>query len=320
MNTLRAPVRLLWLAVLLAGCEEQSSPFGTSVLAGVTTPAPVAVRYSGASCPLLPALTPVRSVMQLAEDRGGLKIALPFFRWPDTIGNTGPAYFSLDQDGTFRFRAEALNFHYLFTCQGSKVEASGDTVRASCEFGKQCEHYVYLDGRFSESEISDGIRRCREDESEKPLGTQHFLFRVAAVSDTYWRAQVAWEAAPPRETAVRTFLAPKPGSDEPAELPYDPPFTLQIIPGATDRALHEAVSSELQRELTNTRCALLFEGQPAARPRKVTEVYAVGDAHRQEAAAIARRLEPITGPVAVKAWPGDWPYDVVVVTGERKAP
>ena len=328
-----APLAFVCSVMVLGGCSSCQKATQPS-LPGTPAPAPVAAsaaapvqsaaapatdKYTGGSCPLLPELTAVGSVTQLAERRGSVKFALPPSAWPGAVGPAGDATLTLNSNWTLDLRAETSNSRHVYACSpGVQADGEGDTVHASCELGKECEYTIFLSGT-EQSEMDEYARGCRDDDSMQPLGTQHLLIRVAAVSKSYWRGQVGWGATPPERTPVRTFSAPKPGSNEAATVIDEAPLTLQIIPGAKNRAIHEAVSKELQRELVGEACLLLFEGQPARKPRELTEVYTVGEAHQQHAEAIARRLEPVTGPVAVKTWPGDWPYDVVVVTGERLA-
>jgi hypothetical protein len=61
------------------------------------------------------------------------------------------------------------------------------------------------DGWTDESEMKGYAESCREDDSIQPLGTQHLLIRVSAVSKSYWRGQVGWGSMPPKRTPVRTF-------------------------------------------------------------------------------------------------------------------
>jgi hypothetical protein len=106
---------------------------------------------------------------------------------------------------------------------------------------------------------------------------------------------------------------------------------LEIIPGAADHALFDKVVLSLRSSRIKDWKAVssdfsylpqLFAGPQARKPREESEVFfsrSAGDAGKNEAAAqvTAKVLEPIIGPVAVKAWPGPWDYHVVVVVGSK---
>jgi hypothetical protein len=96
------------------------------------------------------------------------------------------------------------------------------------------------------------------------------------------------------------------------------PLLLQTIPGAKNTALYETVKKALQQR-TGRDCPFLFEGQPAKKPRTVSEVFFVGKGNEDAARGVARQLEPVIGKVEVKEWPGSWDYDVVVVVGDTVA-
>lgn len=96
-------------------------------------------------------------------------------------------------------------------------------------------------------------------------------------------------------------------------------FLVNVIPGASDEALFEAVKMNLKKaDGEDLRRAILFEGEPARVRRLKTEVfYAIGD--DDAAASIARKvaeaLKSLVGEIEPKIWPGRWPFDVTVVVG-----
>jgi hypothetical protein len=92
---------------------------------------------------------------------------------------------------------------------------------------------------------------------------------------------------------------------------------VELMQGATDAALYGRVKALVQGDAEVGRGRVLFEGPRARDPRTVSEVFYVGDGNRSQAEAVAARLLPVTGPMEVKPWPGEWDYDVVVVVGAK---
>lgn len=92
---------------------------------------------------------------------------------------------------------------------------------------------------------------------------------------------------------------------------------VQLIPGAKDTALFDAVKTEIAKSSAADR--LVFEGTPASKPREVSEVLFTSG-NEAEAKKLAAALEPVIGRVEVKPWPGEWDFGVVVVVGAKKAP
>lgn len=93
---------------------------------------------------------------------------------------------------------------------------------------------------------------------------------------------------------------------------------VQLIPGADDRTLFDAVSAMLLRKVDGE-CPRVFTAPQARTPRVESEVFFSSPGARQAASALAKELEGILGPVEPKPWPGEWPYDVIVVAGSQKA-
>lgn len=58
----------------------------------------------------------------------------------------------------------------------------------------------------------------------------------------------------------------------------------------------------------------LFEGPPAIVSRTVSELFYV-QGKESAALEVAKLLEPVVGVLKPKEWPGQWDYDVIVVTG-----
>jgi hypothetical protein len=100
-------------------------------------------------------------------------------------------------------------------------------------------------------------------------------------------------------------------------------FLVEIVPGASDTELYQAVRKQLQHadgayDEKLRRYAMLFEGPPARTPRAATEIF-FANGKEDAAALVAEALEVVIGPVSARPWPGSWDYDVIVVVGARKA-
>ena len=150
------------------------------------------------------------------------------------------------------------------------------------------------------------------------VGTASARLTVTAASARIMLASLSW---PPsyRSSGVSLLRCEAASPTCDWTFPDQVPLT-QIIPGAQDQALFEAVRRDLLRAPpVNEECPAVFEGPPARKQRVESEVFFASPAAEVEAKKIAERLKPVIGPVEVKPWPGAWQYSVVVVVGSKVA-
>jgi hypothetical protein len=95
---------------------------------------------------------------------------------------------------------------------------------------------------------------------------------------------------------------------------------IELMPGSADATLWTQLASHLRGLPADGAPGVFFEGPRAREKREVSEIFFVGEKNEAVASELASTLAPILGPVAIKPWPGDWDYDVVVVVGEKRAP
>jgi hypothetical protein len=90
-------------------------------------------------------------------------------------------------------------------------------------------------------------------------------------------------------------------------------LVVQLVNGAKTSRLAKAAEALITASKER---ALFVRGPPATNKRKQSELFFRGG-HEPDAKAIATLLEPALGKLTPKAWPGETPFDVVVVFGDE---
>lgn len=90
---------------------------------------------------------------------------------------------------------------------------------------------------------------------------------------------------------------------------------VQLVAGAKDPKV--ALAAEKLIDGWQDTGMLFVRGPPATNPRTVTEIFFAKD-QRPNAEDLAQKLAPVIGTVVVKPWPGEQPFQVVVVFGDTK--
>lgn len=253
-------------------------------------------------CPFSPLLSPVKAIDRLAASLGGVRLS----RLGDGLSSV-----DLSADGAIDYRYEhggsVMYIHHCSTPANASIQ--GRTATGSCDAPPDCFFRVWI----AEPDESY-LRQCR---AEQPDQTIHMMLSVKARSATLLRAAFQWQASNPIRAPAFYANFVKEGR----EFRETMRKSIQLFQGGTNAKLLAAIKAELQRPPAQgmSWCPILFEASKARDPHEFSEIYYVGEINAAEAREWAKRLEPITGPVAVKPWPGEWDYDLVIVAGAKKA-
>jgi hypothetical protein len=166
---------------------------------------------------------------------------------------------------------------------------------------------------FSRNTVSGGCRyRMDAPDGEARFKVSRTLTVTDAAPDVML-ATLVWSGGSPQRGVWRRELD---YSEQQVWFWGEAPL-IQIVAGAKDRSLLEAVERELQRPSDRGDCPPLFRGPPAQSPRLESEIYFSNPGARPEAERVAALLEKLLGKVPVQPWPGEWRYDVVIVVGSK---
>jgi hypothetical protein len=224
-----------------------------SILAWALIGAPAA---SAKDCKLLPALKPVKSLRTVAEQLGGVELEVGSVRDQDERFGTGSI--RLSPTGELDFHAErGMSAMYAYECpSAAEATFTGRLARASCELDADCHYRVLINGT-SRAQIDEYEQWCRAEGSVNgPIGPVHLLVSIRAWSPTVLRGQASWDVQAPGESATRTYLKVARRRFSPSD-----EVLVQLVPGAKDRALHQAIQSRLLQPRSDS-CPLVF-GRPS---------------------------------------------------------
>ena len=205
------------------------------------------------------------------------------------------------------FEFDAGDNHYSFEARG-RVSGSGP-------YAAQGKGRYTVSGD-SVSVSGSGTMACMGDDDcgGSPLSWSFSLdFVVIAAGETSLVLRIENESST-MMTASRSPQLVGRGL-EPSE--YE--VVVHLVPGAKDERLLTAASKLIEGLSAESADGYLFvRGAPAANVRTVSEIF-FGPKSETTARAIARKLEPVLGPITVKPWPGQTTFQVVVVLGDTKA-
>ncbi|MBM4783724.1 MAG: hypothetical protein GQE15_39145 [Archangiaceae bacterium] len=91
---------------------------------------------------------------------------------------------------------------------------------------------------------------------------------------------------------------------------------VNLVPASKDEKLADATWALIDGWKDDK--LLFILGPQATKPRTVSEIF-FGPKSEADAKTVAKKLEPVLGPITVKPWPGQTPFQVVVVIGDTRA-
>lgn len=161
-----------------------------------------------------------------------------------------------------------------------------------------------------------GTQKCMGDEAScAGLGTLQWSFNiefvVLAASETALLIRIEKDSSTMMEPPKHPLLV----GDEQGE----GDVVVNLVPAAKDEKLADATWALIEAWKDASAEKLLFLlGPKATNPRTVSEIF-FGPKSEAVAKTVAKKLEPVLGPITVKPWPGTTPFQVVVVLGDTRA-
>lgn len=200
-------------------------------------------------------------------------------------------------DNTYTFKSKGLvsaTGPFVATADG-KYTLKGDRVTAS----------------------GNGTQKCMGDADSCAGGdgTLHWSFSidfvVLAASETALLVRIERDSSTMVETPKHPLLV----GDESGE----GEVVVNLVNAAKDEQLTDAASTLIDGwKGAAVENFLFVKGPQATNPRTVSEIF-FGPKSEAAAKTVAKKLEPVLGPITAKPWPGKTPFQVVVVVGDTKA-
>ena len=236
-----------------------------------------------------------------------------------------------------------LNGYYEFSANGtaSYQTEAGERTQTMCQCLEPAPYSTTSDQVSFRSRYLCRTKLSETNDSET-TSPRLFVLKIIYVSKNallFKDQDGIMVAVPHCNQALKHCMATAPGRtfDYLSKEVFES-INIQLIPGSHDGSTLRAIEERLQLAATQDRNAAFFApprpsmsqtnvvitiAPPARVPRHRSEIfYVVGQPDNKTelaldaANAVAGQLEPLIGKVSPKKWPGAWPAQVVVVTGE----